>query len=102
MQPKEPRHHTNTSEFLLKMYGKEQGVQSHYQQGSCENIVSTALVDYLKLEIEPHPYPYTIELIKKGPCIQVMNLSYIPTSIGKFYQDSATFDVVDMDVCHIL
>ena len=24
---------------------------------SCENIVSTTLVDYLKLETEPHPYP---------------------------------------------
>ena len=27
--------------------------------GSHENIVSSALVDYLKLEMEPHPHPYT-------------------------------------------
>ena len=64
--------------------------------GSCENIVSTALVDYLKLETESYP-----GWIKKGPCIKVMNLFQAPISIGKFYQDSVTCDV-DMDACHAL
>ena len=68
---------------------------------SCENIVSTALVDYLKLEIEPHPHSYTIGWIKKGPDINVTNLCHVPILIGKFYQDSVTCDV-DMDACHIL
>jgi len=27
---------------------------------SCNNIISSTLVDYLKLEIEPHPHSYTI------------------------------------------
>ena len=27
---------------------------------SCENIVSTALMDYLKIETESHPHSYTI------------------------------------------
>ena len=69
---------------------------------NCENIISTALVDYLKLEMEPHPHPYTIEWIKKGPCIKVTNLYQVSISIGKFYQDSVTCDVVDMNACHIL
>jgi len=30
MQQKEPRHHTKASEFLLKVFGKEQSVQSHH------------------------------------------------------------------------
>jgi len=69
---------------------------------SCENIVSTALMDYLKLEMEPHPHPYTIGCIKKGPCIKVTNLCQVPISIGKFYKDSVTCDVIDMDACHML
>ena len=35
----------------------------HYliiDNGSCENMVSRALVDYLKLEKKPHPHLYTI------------------------------------------
>ena len=68
---------------------------------SCKNIASTVLVDYLKLEIEPHPHPYTIGWIKKGPYIKVTNLCQVPISIEKFYQDSVTCDV-DMDACHIL
>ena len=68
----------------------------------CENIISTALVKYLKLETEPQPHPYTIGWIKNGSCIKVMNLCHVPISIDKFYKDSVTCDVVDMDTCHIL
>ena len=69
---------------------------------NCENIVSTALVDYLKLEMEPSRHPYTIGWIKKVPCMQVTNLCHVFVSIGNFYQDSVTCDAVDMDACHML
>jgi len=69
---------------------------------SCKNIASTVLVDYLKLEIEPHPHPYTIGWIKNGPCIKVMNLCPVSISINRFYRNSVTCDVVDMDTYHIL
>jgi len=32
IQPKEPRYHAKTSDFLLKVFGKEYGVQSHQLQ----------------------------------------------------------------------
>ena len=67
---------------------------------SCENMVSRALVDYMKLETESHPHPYTIVWIKEGPCIKVITLCHVPVSIGKFYQNSVTCDVVDMDASH--
>jgi len=50
---------------------------------SCENTVSGALVDYFKLETEPHPHPYIIGWIKKGPSINVTDLCYVLISIGK-------------------
>jgi len=62
---------------------------------SCENIVSIVLVNYLKLETEPHPHSYTIGWIMKGPCIKITNLCQVHISIGKF-------EVVDMDAWHIL
>jgi len=56
----------------------------------------------LKLETEPHSHPYTIDLIKKSLSIKVTNIYHFPISIGKFYQNSAACDVIDMDACHIL
>lgn len=37
---------------------------------SCENIVLRALVDHLKLPIEPHSSPYQIGWIKMGRCLR--------------------------------
>ena len=64
--------------------------------------MSRALVNHLKLKTEPHPHPYTIGQIKKGSSINVTDLCHIPISIGKYYQDFISCDVVDMDACHIL
>ena len=71
-------------------------------KGNCENIILTALVNYLNLETKPHAHQYTIGWIKKGPCRKVTNLCYVLISIGKFYQCSVTCDVVDMYACQIL
>jgi len=63
--------------------------------------MSRELVNHLKLEMEPHPHPYTIDWIKKGPSIKVTNLCHVPISIDKYYQDTVACDVVDMDTCYI-
>jgi len=64
--------------------------------------MSRALVDHLKLEKKLYRHPYAIGSIKKGSCIKIMDQCHVPTSIGKFYQDSVSCDVVDMDKYHIL
>nr|GLL17334.1 uncharacterized protein LOC109163967 [Ipomoea trifida]GLL41384.1 uncharacterized protein LOC109163967 [Ipomoea trifida] len=70
--------------------------------GSCDNIVSKALVQRLGLPTEPHPKPYKLGWIKEGPSVMVMEVCHVPVSIGKSYQDTVTCEVIDMDACHIL
>ncbi|XP_040994300.1 uncharacterized protein LOC121240841 [Juglans microcarpa x Juglans regia] len=70
--------------------------------GSCENIVSKALISTLKLHTEQYPKPYKISWIKKGVETKVPATRQVPFSIGKFYNDVVDCDVVEMDACHVL
>nr|GMC51129.1 zf-CCHC domain-containing protein/Asp_protease_2 domain-containing protein [Ipomoea batatas] len=70
--------------------------------GSCDNIVSKALVQRLGLPTEPHPKPYKLGWIKEGTSVVVTEVCHVPVSIGKSYQDTVTREVIDMDACHIL
>ena len=70
--------------------------------GSSKNVVSRALVKALNLKTEKRSSPYKIAWIKKGPEIRVMDVCKVPLSIGKYYKDKVTSDVVDMDASHVL
>jgi hypothetical protein len=70
--------------------------------GSCENVVSTTMVEKLNLKTEPHSHPYKLQWLKKGNDIQVTKKCLIQFSIGKNYKDEVLCDVVPMDACHIL
>jgi len=102
VQPKEAQHYTKALVYYSRCSVKNIVCNLINNNGNCENITSTALVYYLKLEIELYPNPYTNGWIKKEPCIKVMNVCQVPISIGMFSQDLVTCDVVDMDACHIL
>jgi hypothetical protein len=70
--------------------------------GSCENVVSTTIVEKLNLKTEPHSHPYKLQWLKNGNDIQVTKKCLIQFSIGKNYKDEVLCDVVPMDACHIL
>jgi hypothetical protein len=70
--------------------------------GSCENVVSTTMVEKLNLKTEAHSHPYKLQWLQKGNDIQVTKKCLVQFSIGKNYQDEVMCDVVPVDACHIL
>ena len=80
-----------TSNIQLKVFCQKQLCNLIIDNESCENIISNALMDYLKLETESYPQP-----------TKVINLCHVSISIGKLCQDYVAFEVVNMDKCHNL
>ncbi|XP_048135655.1 uncharacterized protein LOC125315249 [Rhodamnia argentea] len=70
--------------------------------GSCENVVSTTMVEKLGLKTEDHPQPYKLSWLRKGNEVKVSKRCLVQFSIGKRYSDEMWCDVVSMDACHIL
>ena len=70
--------------------------------GSCTNVVAKTVVDKLKLELTPHPKPYTIQWLNQGKGIHITSRCLISFSIGKSYKDEIWCDVIPMDACHVL
>jgi len=69
---------------------------------SSENIVSKVMVTKLGLQTRKHPFPYKIGWIKRGNEVKITEICHIKFLIGKNYVDEVTWDVVEMDVCHII
>ncbi|GKE05922.1 RNA-directed DNA polymerase, partial [Tanacetum coccineum] len=86
--------------FQTKCLVKEKICSIIIDGGSCENLVSKALVKAFKLPTEPHPSPYQIGWIKKGPTLKVTEICNVPLAIGKHYNELVTCDVIDMEACH--
>lgn len=69
--------------------------------GSCENLTSKKVLDYLKLPTEKHESPYSLRWVKRGPSIQVTEVCKIPLSIGKHCKFEVLCDIIDIDANHI-
>jgi hypothetical protein len=68
---------------------------------SCNNLASLELVEKLGLTTKPHPHPYYLQWVNSYDKIKVTEIAHIEFSIG-FYKDSADFDIVPMQSCHLL
>nr|GEY20837.1 transposon Ty3-I Gag-Pol polyprotein [Tanacetum cinerariifolium] len=88
--------------FQTKCLVKEKICYMVIDGGSCENLVSKALVKAFKLPTEPHSSPYQIGQIKKGLALKVNEICKVPLDMGKHYNELVTCDVVDMETCHVL
>ncbi|GKB11843.1 putative reverse transcriptase domain-containing protein [Tanacetum coccineum] len=70
--------------------------------GSCENVVSTYMVEKLEMKTEDHPEPYQLTWLKKGNTVKVSKRCLVQFSIGKSYKDKVWCEVIPMDAAHIL
>ena len=71
--------------------------------GNSDNIVSKSPVKALGVQTKKHPTPYKVERIKKGVITKVLEICWVPFSIGQHYHDEVKCDdVLDTDACHIL
>ncbi|GKA63901.1 reverse transcriptase domain-containing protein [Tanacetum coccineum] len=70
--------------------------------GSCENVVSTYMVEKLGMKTEDHPEPYQLTWLKKGNTVKVSKRCLVQFSIGKSYKDKVWCEVIPMDAAHIL
>ena len=55
--------------------------------GSCENVISTTIVEKLGLKTVEHPQPYKLSWLKKGNEVKVSRRCLVQFSIGKKYTD---------------
>jgi len=69
--------------------------------GSCANIASTALVEFLKLPTTKHATPYKLQWLSECGELRVHRQVMIKFKIGK-YQYDVLCDVVPMQACHVL
>ena len=88
---------------LFKTVCKVQGkcCQMIIDSGSTDNLVSTKVVENLKLKTNKEPTPYKGSWLQKGYQLMVNEQCEMELQLGK-YRDKIMCDVTPMDMCHIL
>jgi hypothetical protein len=71
------------------------------ESGSTDNLVSTEMVEKMKLEKTTHMNPYKVSLLQKGHQVMVSRKCKVEFKIGG-YKYEVLCDVILMEVCHVL
>ena len=89
--------------FFLRSVCKVQGkcCQMVIDSGSTDNLVSTEVVEKLKLKTKKHPKPYKVSWLQKGHQLFLNEQCEVEFQLGS-YKDKIMCDVMPMDICHIL
>ncbi|KAH0724933.1 hypothetical protein KY284_000798 [Solanum tuberosum] len=69
--------------------------------GSCANLASAAMVDYLKLPTTELAKPYKLQWLNEGEELSVHEQVLIKFQIGR-YQDAILCDVIPLQASHVL
>ncbi|XP_013614596.1 PREDICTED: uncharacterized protein LOC106320785 [Brassica oleracea var. oleracea] len=70
--------------------------------GSCENVIAADAVTKLKIQDEPHPYPYKLSWLQQNHDLVVTRRALVSFSSGPSYKDQVYCDIAPMDACHLL
>jgi hypothetical protein len=87
--------------FQTKCVIKERSCRMIIDGGSCNNLVSSDMVDKLTLTTKPHPCPYHIQWLNNSGKAKVTKLVRLNFAIGPCH-DVVECDVVPMQASHIL
>nr|GEW27249.1 reverse transcriptase domain-containing protein [Tanacetum cinerariifolium] len=88
--------------FRTKYNSKDKVCNMINDGGSCENAVSTYMVEKLALKTVDHPEPYQFTWLKKRNAIKVSKRCLVEFSARRKYKDKVWCEVIPMDACHIL
>jgi hypothetical protein len=69
--------------------------------GSTDNLVSMEMVEKMELETTAHMKSYKVSWLQKGHQVTITQQCLVNFKIGG-YRDAILFDVIPMDVCHVL
>jgi hypothetical protein len=97
---------TNEPEYRKKVFKTKCKIQDKccllvIDCGSTSNLVSTKVMEKLKLKIIPHPNPYKVPWLKRVEQVTVTEQCLLIFQIGNF-SEKVLCDIVEMDACHIL
>jgi hypothetical protein len=87
--------------FHTKGIVQERSIRIIIDSGSCNNLVSTMLVEKLSLPTRKHSNPYHIQWLNDGGKIRVSRSVCVPFSIDA-YSDYVDCDVVPMEACFLV
>ena len=88
--------------FHIRVVSKHTKIDTLFDTGSQENLISEETVKKLKLEIIPHPKPYPLGWICDNAKLQVTIRCKLRFSITANFIDEVELHVILLDICGIV
>ena len=86
----------------MRVISKHTNIDTLFDSGSQENLISEYLVKKLNLETIPHPKPYPLGWICKDANLQVTRKCILRFAITTSFVDIVELDVVPLDIIGIV
>jgi hypothetical protein len=88
--------------FHIRVISRHTKIDTLFDSGSQENLISEETVKKLKLETSPHPKPYPLGWICDNAKLQVTRKCKLRFAITANFVDEVELDVIPLDICGIV